>query len=77
MGRQLVYEEGNEFYLKRANAYIPTNKELPFYAMIQAGQLRDHLIVGQSFGEDVVLNPSKFERLSLKDKDRLIVVAKQ
>ena len=46
--------------------------------MIQAGQLRDHLVVGyKRFGEDVVLNPSKFERLSLKDKDRLIVVAKQ
>ena len=75
---ELVYDEGNEFYLKRANAYVPINKELPFYAMIQAGQLRDHLVVGyKRFGEEVVLNPSKFERLSLKDKDRLIVVAKQ
>jgi len=75
---ELVSEEGNEFYLKRANAYVSMNKEYPFYALVQAGQLRDHVVVGyKKYGEDVVLNPPKDELLSFTPKDRLVVVSRQ
>jgi ion channel POLLUX/CASTOR len=74
---ELVSEEGNEFYLKRANAYVSVNKEYPFYALVQAGQLRDHIVVGyKKFGEEVVLNPPKDTVLSFTNKDRLVVVAR-
>jgi len=75
---ELVSEEGNEFYLKRANAYVSMNKEYPFYALVQAGQRRDHVVVGyKKYGEDVVLNPPKNELLSFTSKDRLVVVSRQ
>jgi cytochrome c-type biogenesis protein CcmH/NrfF len=75
---ELVSEEGNEFYLKRANAYVSMNKEYPFYALVQAGQRRDHVVVGyKKYGEDVVLNPPKNEFLSFTSKDRLVVVSRQ
>ena len=74
---ELVSEEGNEFYLKRVNAYVSINKEYPFYALVQAGQLRDHLVVGyKRFREDVVLNPPKDTLLTFSNKDRLVVVAR-
>jgi hypothetical protein len=75
--QELVSEEGNEFYLKRINAYVPVNQSLPFYALIQAAQLRNEVVVGyKRFGEEVVLNPSKFETFKFNDKDRLVLVAR-
>ena len=74
--QELVSEDGNEFYLKRINAYVPVKQPLPFYALIKAAQLRNEIVVGyKRFGEEVVLNPSKFEVFNFGDKDRLVVVA--
>jgi Trk K+ transport system NAD-binding subunit len=75
--QELVSEEGNEFYLKRINAYVPVNQSLPFYALIQAAQLRNEVVVGyKRFGKEVILNPSKFETFTFNDKDRLVLVAR-
>jgi Trk K+ transport system NAD-binding subunit len=74
--QELVSEDGNEFYLKRINAYVPVKQPLPFYALIKAAQSRNEIVVGyKRFGEEVVLNPSKFEVFNFGDKDRLVVVA--
>jgi hypothetical protein len=74
----LVGEERNEFYLKRANAYVTLNEELPFYACVQAGQPRDHIVVGyKKYQQPVVLNPSKNQLITFDHpQDRLVVVAK-
>lgn len=76
--QELVGEERNEFYLKRVNAYVPLNKELPFYACIQAAQLRDHIVVGfKKYQQPVVLNPSKNLQITFDHpQDRLVVVAR-
>ena len=76
--QELVGEERNEFYLKRANAYVTLNEELPFYACVQAGQLRDHILVGyKKYQQPVVLNPSKNQLITFDhSQDRLVVVAK-
>ncbi len=76
--QELVGEERNEFYLKRANAYVTLSEELPFYACVQAGQLRDHIVVGfKKYQQPVVLNPSKNQMITFDHpQDRLVVVAK-
>ncbi len=75
---ELVSEEGEEFYLKRVNAYLPTGKPYPIYALVQAALERNQLLVGyKKEGEAIVLNPGKSDIVTFGPKDRIIVAARQ
>ena len=73
---ELVSETGQEFYLRRANAYLKPNEPYRFIDYVHAGLIKNHLVVGfKRDHETIVLNPDKQQLITLGDKDRLIILA--
>ncbi len=73
---ELVSEQGQEFYLRRANAYLAADKAYSFRHFIEAGLQKKQLVVGyKKHGEAIVLNPSKDTVVTFGPQDRLIILA--
>jgi ion channel POLLUX/CASTOR len=73
---ELISDTGQEFYLRRASAYLPMNTPFPFYEYVLAGLTKHHLVLGyKKHLGPIVLNPSKEEVIQFTAKDRLIVMA--
>lgn len=73
---ELVSETGQEFYLRRASSYLPSNEPFTIDAYMQAALARKQLFVGyKKAKEDIVLNPSKDDILTLGPLDRIIILA--
>ncbi len=74
--QELVSETGQEFYLRRAHAYLEGEPPRLFSDFIEAGLQKQQLVVGyKKAGEEVVLNPKKDQLVSFNAKDRLIILA--
>ena len=73
---ELISETGQEFYLRRASSYLPSNQPFSINAYIQAALARKQLFVGyKKHKEEIVLNPSKDDILTLGPLDRIIILA--
>lgn len=73
---ELISETGQEFYLRRANAYLPANHPHAFTDYIASGLEKHQLVVGyKKQGEAIVMNPPKSTPLTLTEGDRLIILA--
>lgn len=73
---ELVSETGQEFYLRRANAYLAANQPYRFQDYIEAGLKKKQLVVGYKRDQEpIVVNPRKDQDITLGDKDRLIILA--
>ncbi|HEY5952609.1 MAG TPA: hypothetical protein VIV40_44220 [Kofleriaceae bacterium] len=75
---------GHEIYLKPAQDYVRLDTELPYHAVVEAALRRGEIALGirraagardasESFG--VTVNPNKDRKLTLKQADRVIVLA--
>jgi hypothetical protein len=74
--QELVSETGQEFYLRRAHAYLEGETPRLFADFIEAGLQKNQLVVGyKKAGEGIVLNPNKASTVSFTAKDRLIILA--
>lgn len=74
--QELVSETGQEFYLRRAHAYLEVETPRLFADFIEAGLQKNQLVVGyKKAGEGIVLNPNKASTVSFTAKDRLIILA--
>ncbi len=75
---------GHEIYLKPASAYVATEVELPFSAIVEAALRRGEVALGVRVAADaqneskafgVVINPAKRAQMRLAAADRIIVLA--
>jgi K+/H+ antiporter YhaU regulatory subunit KhtT len=74
--QELVSDYGNEFYLRRANAYIKQGHPQKILVYHQAALLKKQLFIGyKKFGESLVLNPDKDLEVSFGNDDRIVVVS--
>jgi voltage-gated potassium channel Kch len=79
----LFESEGSEIYLKGAEWYVRLGQTVNFQTVVEAARLRGESAIGlrlaarsleaPSYG--VVLNPNKTEPLTLREGDRIIVLA--
>ncbi|TAG07390.1 MAG: potassium transporter TrkA [Cytophagia bacterium] len=86
---KLVFDElfdaqGAEFYLKPLDLYVYADQEVNFYTITEAALRRNEIAIGYRLKEyaespahyyGVVLNPSKKEKIILKEGDKIIVLA--
>jgi Trk K+ transport system NAD-binding subunit len=73
---ELVSEYGQEFYLKRVSAYLTLGTSYPIYALVQSVLKKNEVFVGyKKKGEQIVLNPSKYDEVEFGPDDRVIVAA--
>lgn len=74
--QELVSDYGNEFYLRRANAYIKQGQPQKIMAYHQAALLKKQLFIGyKKLGEQLILNPDKDLEISFGNDDRIVVVS--
>jgi ion channel POLLUX/CASTOR len=82
--QDLFDPNGAELYLKPAGNYVATGQPLTFYTVLEAARRRGETAVGYrlqaqahapSQGYGVVLNPDKAQTLTLRDVDKVIVLA--
>jgi ion channel POLLUX/CASTOR len=74
--QELVSDYGNEFYLRRASAYLKSGLAYSMAHYHQAALLKNQLFIGyKKLGEPVVLNPDKDLVETFGPKDRIIVVS--
>ena len=75
--KELVSDYGQEFYLRRAAAYIQTDQKYPMYALVEAALLKNEIFIGyKKKGGPIILNPSKYAEVQIEKNDRIIVAAK-
>ena len=73
---ELISETGQEFYLRRASGYLPSNQSFSIQAYMQAASSKNQLFVGyKKHKENIVLNPDKETLLTLGPLDRIIILA--
>jgi Trk K+ transport system NAD-binding subunit len=74
--KELINDTGQEFYLKRAEAYIKTATPLPLHMYKAAALAKKQVMVGyQPYQSEVILNPDFNEVITFGPKDRLVVIA--
>jgi voltage-gated potassium channel Kch len=80
----LLDPEGSEIYLKLASNYVALGTAVTFYTVVEAARRRGEIAIGykikalandaaRSYG--VVVNPSKSERVTFAQWDRIVVIA--
>lgn len=76
--------EGSEIYVKPASNYIVPGKTVNFYTVVEAAAAKGELTIGYRIDEHshnpdraygVVVNPKKSDMITLKEKDKVIVIA--
>ena len=79
----LFESEGSEIYLKGAEWYVRLGQTVNFQTVVEAARLRGESAIGYRLAArslegptyGVVLNPNKVEPLTLREGDRIIVLA--
>lgn len=75
----ILDDEGSEIYMKKITNYIKTQEEVNFYTLTDIAAQRREVAIGykktNSSGFDIVMNPSKEEKVVFSDRDELIVLA--
>ena len=83
--KDLLDEEGSEICLKPARDYVPLGEPVTFYAVADAARARSEVAIGHhrlsaANGRPgmagIIVNPSKSERISYGDGDRVIVLTR-
>ncbi len=77
--RILLSSEGSEIYTKKVTNYIKTESEIDFHLLTSIVSKHDEVLIGYKKVIDdnfeIIINPSKMEKIKFEDSDELIVLA--
>jgi len=74
--QELVSDFGNEFHLKRINAYLSINQAYRMVDIQHAVLTKNQLFIGyKKFNGPIILNPDKDHTETFGPKDRIVVIA--
>ena len=74
--QELVSDFGNEFHLKRINAYLALDQPYNMVDIQQAALAKNQLFMGyKKFNGPIILNPNKDHMETFGPKDRIVVIA--
>jgi hypothetical protein len=76
---ELLDESGSELYMKPAENYVPLGKEVDLYTLTQSAARKGEVFIGyRQFADnrpDVVVNPTKNQKVTFTQRDKVVVIA--